>query len=182
MKNTFFILVFVTLSGFFAGPLFAQKIETISSASVSQLKENNLPQQLPRNQVPARAHRHFMQTYSATTNASWLPAATGPVAMFYVDGMQQLVFYDKKGNWTSTVLNYNESKLPKSAFNVVKSAYCDYAVTHCSEVETNAGSVYYLTILKNNDYKQLKIQNDEIGLVNQYVYSKGDADSSLTKQ
>ena len=179
MKNSIFMLAAGTLSFCFVHVSFAQKIETISSASVSQVAKGAFQQKLPRNQVPSRAYRHFMKNFSTVKNETWQLSATGAVATFYEAGMQQLAFFDKKGNWTSTTLNYNQSKLPKRTLDQVKSMYCDYAITHCSEVETSAGSTYFLTILKNNDFKMIRIQNEELVLMKQYNYNNGTVDSTL---
>lgn len=181
MKNVVYLSA-VVLAVITCSQTIAQNIETISTASFSQLNKQALPQQVSRNQVPSRAHRHFMEKHAPVKDEKWFLNATGPVAIFYRDGMQQLAYYNEKGNWKSSVLNYYDKGLPGEVFNRIKGVYCDYAITHCTEVQTNAGSVYHVTILKNDDFKALKIENDQIELKHEYVYNKGEETKApLTK-
>ncbi|KAJ1498141.1 hypothetical protein HMI54_012925 [Coelomomyces lativittatus] len=122
MKN----IVLLLASGIFTiiyGNAYAQKLENISSASISQLNKNNPGHPVMRNQVPTRAYRHFMKAYAGVKEEIWHQDKSDLVAMFYTDGMPQMSFYDRKGNWVSSVLNYGQAKLPKKTFELVNKTF-----------------------------------------------------------
>ena len=172
MKNAACVIAFSILMFCCSHISLAQKTETVSSVAVSGL-HNNASRHVSRDQVPTKAYRHFIRTYKNVNDEAWELTSTGLVAHFFNDKMQQLVFYNKKGNWQRTVFNYNASKLPNEVRDLVKLNYWGYSITHCSQVEAPSGSVYYITILKNKDFRTLKVQDGEIEVLNKFEFNIG---------
>jgi hypothetical protein len=107
-----------------------------------------------------RAVKDFHRRYADTENALWYSTATGFEAYFVQDGFGDRVFYDKKGNWLSSMITYGESKLPKTLRAIVKSRYFDLSITLVEEYRNADAMTYIILVQDNSEIKVLQINQD----------------------
>lgn len=148
-----------------------QKSTMGSTAILAYGPEHSAGRPARRNDVPAKVVRDFLKNFPAE-KAVWYLDAKGFVAIFHTNDMHQMVYYDEKGDWTATVRNYKEKYLPKDVRTMVRKTYFDYAIIHAVEVETMSGTAYLISVLLDNDYKIIRVADDEMEVIRQYTYGK----------
>jgi hypothetical protein len=94
--------------------------------------------------VNSKALKNFARLYKDVANEKWYNVHDGQVAMFTVNGVDNRVAYDKKGNWVNTIRSYGESKLPGDVRHAVKSNYYDYNINLVQEISTPYNPTTYL--------------------------------------
>lgn len=124
-----------------------------------------------RSDIPTKAMRDFLKSFPEE-KAAWYSDAQGFVAISHANSMDQIVYYDERGNWTATVRHYKEKGLPEDIRTLVRKTYFDHTITHCAEVKTMLGSAYLISILLDADYKIIRIADGEMEVFRQYTYGK----------
>lgn len=117
--------------------------------------------------VNARAIRHLSQSYQNAGGVIWITVDDGFRASFTSDGVSHKVYYNKKGNWTASLKNYTEDRLPFQVRDMVKRTYYDYNIPYVDEVETihSAGIPTYIVHLEGkSDYKLIRVCNGEMAV------------------
>ena len=118
--------------------------------------------------VNARAIKHFSKVYKNVKDATWVPTDGGGYrAVFSLSGISNKVYYKKNGQWSATLKNYKEEKLPFEVRDMVKRAYYDFAISYVDEVETpeSEGSPTYIVHIEDKDnYKFIRVCNGEMNV------------------
>ncbi len=101
--------------------------------------------------VPAKVKTAFLQKFPHATNISWDKENTTEwEAEFKMAGKQYSANFDTEGNWKETEYKMNESELPNTVKNTLKSKFAGYDIEGAEVSETPEGTVY-----------ELKLENDE---------------------
>lgn len=118
--------------------------------------------------VNARAIKHFSKLYKNVKGATWVPTNDGGYqAVFSLNGISNKVYYKKNGQWSASLKNYTEEKLPFEVRDMVKRVYYDFTISYVDEVETPAseGKPTYIVHIEDKDnYKFIRVCNGEMGV------------------
>ena len=102
--------------------------------------------------ISPRALRNFANTYKNVTDESWLQVKNGFAVRFNSDGAKSTIFYNKNGDWVSSIKIYHEEKMDREIRHIVKSSYYDYKIIYTQEVVTieSEGVPTYIVCLEDN--------------------------------
>jgi hypothetical protein len=115
---------------------------------------------LQRNEINFRALRDFMSRYEGEDRACWFSMPDGGFESYFVkDGYGNRVIYDKKGNWSYSLINYGENKLSANIRSVVKAEYYDLDIVLVEEVQMNGGTDYIITLEDSSDICVVKFNH-----------------------
>lgn len=114
--------------------------------------------------VLEKATRNFFREYKGAVNTEWQPLKEGGyVCRFTLDGVSRKAFYDKRGNWLSTVAGYTEQQMPKDVRRVVLSNYYDYSILYVHEVKVpRKPAIYMVQVRDKNAIKILRVVDGEV--------------------
>jgi hypothetical protein len=114
--------------------------------------------------VLEKATRNFSREYKGATDPEWQPLKEGGfVCKFIQDGVAKRAFYDKRGNWLSTVAGYTENKMPGAVRKVVLSNYFDYSILYIHEISMAGRPVVYMVQIRDkNVIRILRVANEEV--------------------
>ena len=123
--------------------------------------------------VNSKALKNFASSYKEVANEKWYNGRDGQVAMFTVNGVENRVGYDKKGNWVNTIRTYDESKLPGDVRHTVKSNYYDYNINLVQEIETPYNPITYLIqLIGKTEIISLRMCEGEMSVLKKYNKSE----------
>ena len=111
--------------------------------------------------INARAMKDFRKRYANVSGEAWTDLDNGKSrAKFTVDGVNHTVYYAKNGNWTASLKNYTEDKLPFEVRDQVKRAYYDFTIAFVQEVETpesDGKPTYIIHIEDKHTYQFVRV-------------------------
>jgi hypothetical protein len=113
------------------------------------------------NTVNRKAANDFKARFGNPEGTRWISDKNGFTSYFKLEGFNDKVCYDKKGNWEYSIILYNESKLPKDVRAIVKSVYYDMAIELVKEVQTVKGKGYVITLEDKTTIRIVKV--NELG-------------------
>jgi len=121
--------------------------------------------------ISAKALKDFKRSYINVSGEKWIKTKNGIAATFSSNGIANIVYYDKKGNWNASLKIYNEEKFDRSVRAIVKSKYFDYKITQVQEVETvTLGTPTYMVHLEgDNDFKIIRVSDDEMDVYEEFA-------------
>jgi hypothetical protein len=118
---------------------------------------------LNRNEINIWAVRDFLDRFDKVDNALWFSDPKGGFEAYFIqDGYGERVRYDKSGGWQVSLLNYDESKLPRDIRTEVKSAYFDMAITLVEEVQTIEGVEYIIYLEDKSNIRIVKVDKEGV--------------------
>src|SRR5450631_1257526 len=109
------------------------------------------------NTVNKKAATDFKERFGNPEGTRWISDENGFTSYFKVEGFNDKVCYDKKGNWMYSLILYNESKLPKDVRANVKSVYYDMAIVLVKEVQTVKGKGYVISLEDKTTIRIVKV-------------------------
>lgn len=114
--------------------------------------------------VLEKATRNFSRDYKGAVAPEWEPLKEGGyVCRFILDGVPKKAFYDKKGNWLSTVAGYTERQMPKDVRRLVLTNYYDYSILYVHEVDMpRRPAVYMVQVRDKRIIKVLRVTDQEV--------------------
>jgi cbb3-type cytochrome oxidase subunit 3 len=127
------------------------------------------------NAISAKALKSFKNSYKDASGEKWEKNEYGATARFNLDGIDNIIYYDKKGNWRASIKNYGENKLDRTVRGIVKSKYYDYKIMLVQEVETTATNgtpTYMVHIEGDNDFKIVRVSDDAMDVYEEYARQK----------
>ncbi len=130
---------------------------------------------LDASMVSAKALKDFKKSYKNPGDAKWVKSDHGVTARFNSNGIENVIYYDKKGNWQASLKGYFEDKLDKAVRAIVKQKYYDYKITYVQEVETGSTlgtPTYMVHIESNDDFKIVKIYDGEMDIYEEFAKQK----------
>ena len=122
----------------------------------------------------SKAKKNFQKFNKEVNAVNWYDIIDGFLASYLTkDGINGKTYFDNKGRFLWSILNYGEKNLPPDVRSQVKSAYfLDFRITHVSEVRhyTEPGSIIYLVQITNNKvWRKLRIQNGEMEVISEFA-------------
>ena len=127
------------------------------------------------NSINAKALKDFKKSYKNASGEKWVKNETGFTAKFTLNGINSVIYYDKKGNWEASLKSYGEDKFDKNVRAIVKSKYFDYKITQVQEVETASTSgtpTYIVHIESDNDFKLIRVSDGDMDVYEEFAKQK----------
>jgi hypothetical protein len=122
------------------------------------------------NNIPAKALRDFHKHYKIDGLETWEVLKDGYLAKSTINKVKHRVFYTKSGQWKCTIKDYYGATIPSGIKNNFKgSRYEDYEITHVSEVLFPTTSALIVSLYNGRLYKIVRITQDEIELLKEYI-------------
>jgi hypothetical protein len=118
-----------------------------------------------------KAERNFRREFKEAYDAKWIEKEDGYRAKFVENQVKYMVDYNKKGDWVSTIANYNEDQLDTHIAGAVKTAFLGYAIVHVTEVRKGKSIVYLVKIDNQKFLKTVRIVNGEMDVYESYIKS-----------
>jgi hypothetical protein len=125
--------------------------------------------------ISTKALKNFKNSYKNASSEKWEKNEYGVTARFNLNGIDNIIYYDKKGNWQASIKNYGEDKLDRIVRGIVKSKYYDYKITLVQEVETTAtnGTPTYLVHIEGDvDFKIVRVSDGAMDVYEEYARQK----------
>jgi hypothetical protein len=126
--------------------------------------------------ISTKAVKDFNKSYKMANDVKWYKVQGGFRVGFTSNGINNQVFYTKKGQWSASLKGYNEDKLSRDIRNIVKHEYYDYKINYIQEIETteSEGSPTYIVHLENdNTIKLVRVKDGEMDVYQEFT--KDDA-------
>lgn len=114
--------------------------------------------------VSAKAIKDFTKNYKA--QPFWSNSANGgQTASFVESGIENSVYYDKKGHWICNIKRYDESKLSKEIRRVVKPVYYDYQINGVAEIILPGKIIHLLYVQDAHNFKTVRVCDGEMDVI-----------------
>jgi hypothetical protein len=120
------------------------------------------------NEVNTKALRYFKKQYKDINNEKWYTLTNGYLAEFNGSSSNNLVVYDKKGNWKFTISYYDEKNLPPEIRSIVKPVYYDYTISRVEEIHVDDKIIYLVHIQNETSLKTVRVCNGEMELMEEF--------------
>ena len=123
------------------------------------------------NAISLKAVKNFKKSYKMVSNENWFKAPDGFNARFTLNGIDNHIYYDKKGRWAGSLKVYAEDKLDRKIRDIVKREYYDYKITSIDEVETvgTYGIPAYIVHLEDsNSIKLIRVMDGEMAVYKEF--------------
>lgn len=130
---------------------------------------------LDASMVSAKALKDFKKSYKNPDDAKWVNNAYGVTAHINANGIDNVIYYDKKGNWQASLKGYFEDKLDKNVRATVKQKYYDYKITYVQEVETGSTigmPTYMVHIESDSDFKIVRVSDGVMDIYEEFGRQK----------
>ena len=125
--------------------------------------------------ISAKAVRDFRNSFKNVSNEKWSPSKDGFTAMFALNGIRSIIYYDKKGHWLGSLKAYDEGKMNPALRDIVKRKYYDFHITSINEVETIDTKNQPTYIVHLEDAKTIKLIRVSDGEMDVYEeFNKAD--------
>jgi hypothetical protein len=173
MKKSIFTLIAACIAVFFQTHAYAQTNNVtpftdskIFLKSIQTIASLDLPVDFSGSSatdvkaVNVKAIKDFKSRYGRTLNEKWFTIPGGFESYFQEEGFGDRAFYDKKGNWLSSLKMYGENQLPKDVRKQVKSTYFDYSITLVEEIQIPDHLVYIVHLEDNKSIKIVRVNTD----------------------
>ena len=103
----------------------------------------------------------FNKTFKNVQDVSWSETENSYQANFKQNQMISRVIYDKEGNIVQTFRYYYEQQLPIMVLAKVKARFSDKKIYGVTEVASEEGLYYYITL--EDDKKWVEVKADNYG-------------------
>jgi hypothetical protein len=126
--------------------------------------------ELRKNEINIRAQRNFMKEYKNVSDARWVIAANGLLAVYFTSaGITTRRYYSKEGIYVYMLRYYNEDKLHHNIRHLVKSTYYDFNIFHVTEVCKNGSVAFLIEIHDKKSWKTIKVEDNEMEVVDEFA-------------
>jgi hypothetical protein len=129
--------------------LAALKTMTFKDADIEDVKN-----------ISTRALKDFQGRFGDAGEIVWYSDANGFTSYFTKDGFRDRANYNKNGRWLSSLIYYNQEKLPENIRTAVKSTYSDLKIYVVVEVQSNYGKAYIVYLENKSNIRVLKVTAD----------------------
>ena len=123
------------------------------------------------NTINTKALKDFRKSYKSVSNETWQKNATGFTAQFLSDGVNNAIYYDKKGNWNASLKGYSEDKLNHEVRDIVKRKYYDYTISYVQEIETNGTNgvpTYIVHLEDKTTVKLVRVSDGDMDIYQEF--------------
>ena len=115
-----------------------------------------------------RATRDFWQRAGEQNDAQWFKDAEGYLAEFSNGPSRAQFFYDRKGNFTYSILSYTEKEMPADVRRLVRSNYYDFSIGWVKEVSEGQTTAYVVHIEDTASWKDVVVQDGEMRVLHAF--------------
>ncbi|MEJ7682017.1 MAG: hypothetical protein WKG06_30025 [Segetibacter sp.] len=124
------------------------------------------------NTISLKAVKDFKKSYKMVSDENWFIRSDGFNARFTLNGINNLIYYNKKGKWVGSLKVYSEDKLPRDIRDIVKREYYDYKITSVNEIETTLDTygipTYIVNLKDNNNIKLIRVRDGEMDVYQEF--------------
>ena len=110
--------------------------------------------------INTRALKDFQGRFENAGEVIWYSDVNGFTSYFTKDGFRDRANYNKNGRWQSSLIYYNQEKLPENIRSTVRYAYSDFKIHVVVEVQSNYGKAYIVYLEDKLNIKVLKVSAD----------------------
>jgi hypothetical protein len=132
------------------------------------IKENSIALEIGR----SKAKKNFQKLNKQAEAVEWFDLADGFAAYYLTtEGIKAKTFFNSKGWFLWSILNYGEKNLPNDIRIQVKSVYfLDYRITNVSEIQHHSeqGTIYLVQITNDKVWKKLRIHDGEMEVIEEF--------------
>jgi hypothetical protein len=121
--------------------------------------------------VNDKAERNFRKEFKGVYQPKWIEKEDGYRAKFVENDISYMVDYNKKGDWVSTILNYNEEQLDTHIADAVKTSFLGYAIVHVTQIKKGKAVIYLVKIDNQKLLKTVRVENGEMNVYESYIKS-----------
>jgi thioredoxin-related protein len=153
----------------------AEQFKTPLKINRSVFPEETNSSILDESKVSVKALKDFKKSYKNPDDAKWTKNTYGVTAHFNSNGIDNVIYYNKKGNWEASLKGYFEDKLDRNVRRIVKQKYYDDKITYVQEIETDAtiGKPTYMVHLESDsDFKIVRICDGEMDVYEAFAKQK----------
>ena len=115
--------------------------------------------------ISEKAKVNFAKEFKTVSGEKWGTSKEGFTAGFTKDDKKSTIYYDRKGNWEASLVQYPENKLSGDIRAAVHQEFKNYNITFVDEIMTSLsqGVATYLVHLENAKYlKVIRYKEGEI--------------------
>lgn len=112
----------------------------------------------------------FHEDYPIVTDDAWAATEKGYLVTFSLDEIKYTVFLDHRGMKTSQIRYGNAQLLPDVARKKLKDNFPCFKLGWVKEISTQNGMAYQVRIENDWEWKILKLNNEEMDIIE--VYNK----------
>ena len=171
MKKIFSILITLAISASLNSANARNNSVAFNSpeSAISSVYDNEASTARDAAAISMIALRDFAKSFKNVTNEKWYKVSDGFMASFNDNGIETKVAYDRKGVFHCILRTMNESQVPSDIRAIVKSKYYDYKILVAYEITHDSDPVYIFKIEDSKTLKMLRIANEEIEVVTDYI-------------
>jgi membrane-associated HD superfamily phosphohydrolase len=118
----------------------------------------------------AKAEKNFTTNYQSASGTDWTTLADKSLfCRFYMNEIKYRAFYTPHGQWKYTISDYSGNSLDKNLSNQIKKAFYHSSIVFVNQVDMADGkTVYVVEIHDENSIKKLRVEGDEIEVVQEF--------------
>jgi hypothetical protein len=127
------------------------------------------------NTISVKALKDFKKSFKNASDEKWFKNENGVTARFSLNGISNVIYYDKKGNWQASLKGYGEDKMDRNVRAIVKQKYYDYKITLVQEIETAStlGTPAYMVHIEgDNDFKTVRVIDGAMDVYEEFAKQK----------
>lgn len=138
-------------------------IDPTSKLAFKEMKAN-----LKATKINSKISNHINNEYKNISNLSLSPSDNLTIAKFKMNEKNFKVVYDKRGNWSYTLLTYHENQMPQNIKLLMNSTYKDFTISLVQEIHEYDITCFMVYLNNKQNFKSVLILNDEIIEVKDY--------------
>ena len=118
----------------------------------------------------AKAEKNFTANYHSASGTDWTTLTDKSlVCRFFMNDIRYRAFYTPHGQWKYTISDYSGNSLDKNLSNQIKKAFYNSSIVFVNQVDMADGkTVYVVEIHDENSIKKLRVEGDEIEVVQEF--------------
>jgi hypothetical protein len=125
------------------------------------------------NDVDVTAMRHFLKHFGFEAKETWSEVDhAGYRASFRSHNVVNLVDYNNRGAWISTLKIYNQSALARGIKAIVKANYKYFNIISVTELSSRIAHMYFISIQDRLTLKMISVMDGEVKLLQDFT--RGD--------
>jgi hypothetical protein len=164
MKNVMLTCIALVLV---AAPVTAQQANRPVLTDNMQSMQMNA---LPLSKIHVKAMRDFLKRDKPAVNAEWMIVETGFVVKYSDKNNSHCKsVYNCRGQFSYTIKQYSESKMPHDVRAIVKSQYYDYTITLVEEITEPLKPLVYVVHMEDaSTLKNIRVSEREMDVIAEY--------------
>ncbi len=119
--------------------------------------------------VNKKALKDFTRSYRNVENAKWYKTENGDVVSFREKSVTTNIFYSRTGAVDCMIKYYFEDMLSPEISSLVRFNFCNYNISHVTEVHKNGAVAYVVKIEDKSNIKSVRVQDGELEIIEDLV-------------